>query len=194
MAVTIVCADDDRNFCQILARALRAEGYRVETAHDGDSALEQVRVHEPALVTLDVMLPKRDGFAVLEALRAETGLLADVPVVLFSGCRFTPGYTERAEALRADAVLHKPVPLERILQTVREHVRSAPRPRATARPAGAARRSRAASAPAAGRRRKTTRPAAARKRHAATAEEGSLEEMPFPMLLHHLHGMRANGV
>lgn len=185
MSVTIVCADDDRNFCQILARALRAEGYRVETAHDGETALEQVRAHEPALVTLDVMLPKRDGFSVLEAVRSEIGPLAETPVVLFSACRFTPSYTERAEALRADAVLHKPVPLERILQTVREHARRA-RPAPRRRPP--------AGGPGKGAVRRPPRPAQTRTRDAAPAEEGSLEKLPFPMLLHHLHGLRATGV
>lgn len=187
MSVTILCADDDRNFCQILARALRAEGYRVETVHDGESALARVRELEPALVTLDVMLPRRDGFSVLEALRGDAGPLGEVPVILFSGCRFNDSYTERAEALRADAVLHKPVALERILQTVREQVRpSRPARRAASRPAAASN-----AAPRRTRPREGARRAAP---EAGAPEKGSLEQVPFPMLMHQLHGLRATGV
>lgn len=182
MDVTIVCADDDRNFCQILARTLRAEGYRVETAHDGVSALERVRELGPALVTLDVMLPRRDGFAVLDALRREAGPLCSTPVVLFSGCRFTPADRARAERLGADAVLEKPVPLEQLLKTLRAHMRKKPPP---ARPAQKVRRHR-------------TAPRAARatdaRKEAPSPEEGSLATLPFPMLLHQLHGLRASGV
>ncbi len=158
MAPTILCADDDRNFCRILARSLREEGYEVETAHDGISALEQLKALRPGLVTLDVLLPRRDGFAVLEAIRSSP-VLAETPVFLLSGCTFTPAYAKRAESLRADAVLQKPVPLERLIELVGKQV--SPEASAEVRKA---------------------------------PMEGTLEEVPFPSLLHHLHGMRATGV
>lgn len=126
MSHTVLCADDDRHLCQILARALREEGYRVETAHDGEAALSLLREVAPSLVILDVILPKRDGFAVLEAIREERGSL---PVILYSGCTFTPEYEERAGRLGADAVLHKPVPLAQLVGRVAELVaRGPPRP------------------------------------------------------------------
>jgi DNA-binding response OmpR family regulator len=76
----ILCVDDDRNLCEILARALRLEGFEVVLAHDGDTALVAAREHAPDLVLLDLLLPKRDGFAVLEALREEPAS-AETPVV-----------------------------------------------------------------------------------------------------------------
>lgn len=161
MAPTVLCVDDDRNYCRILARTFRAEGYAVEVAHDGEAALEQVRKCDPELVTLDIQLPRRDGFSVLEALRASDRGRSR-PVVLLSGCTLTPAYEERARRLAADALLVKPVPLDRLLETAAKLLGGA---------TGARR------APRGG-----------------TPLEGSLEELPVPALLHHLHGLRASGV
>jgi CheY-like chemotaxis protein/tetratricopeptide (TPR) repeat protein len=153
---TILCADDDRGFCQILSRAFTQAGYQVEMAHDGVSAVERARALKPALVTLDVMLPRLDGFRVLELMRSEKELAA-TPALFVSGCTFTPDYQARARALAASAVLKKPVPLDQLIASVQ----------------------RAVAAPTA---------------RAATALEGSLEQLPFAELLHQLHGMRATGV
>jgi CheY-like chemotaxis protein/tetratricopeptide (TPR) repeat protein len=157
-APTILCADDDRGFCQILARAFTQAGYQVETAHDGVAAVERARVLKPALVTLDVMLPRLDGFRVLETLRAEKAF-AKTPALFVSGCTFTPDYQARARALSASGILKKPVPLDQLLASVERAVARAP---------------------------------AAAKGAAKLA--GSLEQLPFAELLHHLHGLRATGV
>ena len=108
---TVLCVDDDRNLCQILARALSEEGYEVHTAFDGDEALALVRETAPDLVLLDLILPRRDGFAVMEAVRALDGQLAATPVLVLSGCTPTPAYRERAASLGAVDLLTKPVPL-----------------------------------------------------------------------------------
>jgi len=171
MPRTVLCADDDRNLCRIMAKALTAEGYRVQTVHDGESALARFREQPPDLVLLDLLLPRRDGFAVLQAMRDTAGPSADVPAVIISGCSRTPEYLERSEALRAAAFLTKPVPLEILLEQVRKALGSAPAVRGRPAPDPARRH------PARGRRL-----------------QGSFAELPFPALLHQLHGLRANGV
>jgi CheY-like chemotaxis protein len=124
-AATILCADDDRGFCEIMSRAFTQAGYRVETAYDGVSAVERARALKPALVTLDVMLPRLDGFRVLELLRSEREL-ADTPALFVSGCTFTPDYQARARELAAVAVLKKPVPLDKLIASAQRAVASAP--------------------------------------------------------------------
>jgi CheY-like chemotaxis protein/DnaJ-domain-containing protein 1 len=168
MAGTILCVDNDRNLCEILAKALRGEGYRVATAFDGELALEAIRRAPPSLVLLDLMLPKRDGFAVLEALRGMPAPVCELPVVLISGCSPTPEYTRRAEALRAIGLFRKPISLETLLSVV---ARELGRPRQT--------QARASKAP----------PAVAE-----SDLSGSFDQLSFPALLHHLHGLRASGV
>ena len=122
MAATILCADDDRNYCRILSRALHQQGYQVETVHDGEAALARIQALDPALVTLDVMLPKRDGFSVLEALRARGSRHRQTPVILLSACTFSRQYEERASRLGANAVLTKPVPLQELLGAVSSRI------------------------------------------------------------------------
>ena len=169
MGGTILCVDNDRNLCEIPAKALRGEGYRVTTAYDGELALEAIRHAPPNLVLLDLMLPKRDGFAVLEALRGLPPPARDLPVVLISGCSPTPEYRRRAEALRAAGLLRKPVSLETLLSVVARELGRPPK----------------------------QAPAGSSGPPQAVAESdlsGSFDQLPFPALLHHLHGLRATGV
>jgi CheY-like chemotaxis protein/tetratricopeptide (TPR) repeat protein len=161
LAGTILCVDDDRHFCQILSRALGGDGWQVETIHDGERALGRIREIEPALVTLDVMLPRFDGFTVLEILRRDAEL-SKTPVLLISGCTLRPEDLARVHALGVVGVLRKPVPLDQLLAAVASHARGAG--------------------------------AAASLAAKAAALGGALEELPFPALLHHLHGLRASGV
>ncbi len=74
----ILVVDDDRSIRTLLRRLLTTEGYRVEEAVDGATALEKVRAFAPDLVLLDIMMPDQDGLEVLEGLRRTS----DVPVIL----------------------------------------------------------------------------------------------------------------
>jgi len=167
---TILCVDDDRNLCQILAKALGEEGYEVVTAFDGDEALAAVEKSTPDLIVLDLILPRRDGFDVVSAIRALDGPVAKSRVVILSGCSPTPAYRERAAALDVSEFLTKPVPLAQLVETVGKLIRGDAAPAAESEPK---------SAPA--------------KKRASTLQ-GSLRRVPFPALLHHLHGLRATGV
>jgi CheY-like chemotaxis protein/curved DNA-binding protein CbpA len=164
LAATILCADDDRHYCQILSRAFEQEGYAVETAFDGEEALEKIRTLRPQLVTLDVMLPRRDGFQVLESLRGSDDGTNDIPVLLVSGCSITADYQARANGLAASAVFQKPVPLNTLLGAVADHVNQG----ATASRVEAA--------------------------EGGEALSGTLDDLPTAPLLHQLHGLRATGV
>jgi len=174
VAGTILCVDDDRDLCQILARALGEEGYDVLTAFDGDEALEVVSAASPDLVLLDLILPRRDGFAVIESIRSLEGSAAATRVIVLSGCSPTPEYSARAESLDVSKFLTKPVPLTKLVESVAAIMREIKTDVAS-----------------------PLKQRMARARSAVTGTkrlQGSLEEMPFPALLHHLHGLRATGV
>lgn len=66
---TIVLADDCDDLRVVYATCLRARGHRVVEAADGDEAVAQVRSHSPDLLLLDVWMPGRNGFEVLDDLR-----------------------------------------------------------------------------------------------------------------------------
>jgi OmpR family response regulator RpaB len=79
-SLKILIADDEANIRRILETRLSMAGHDVTAAADGEEALEQFRGLEPDLVVLDVMMPKLDGFAVLERIRAQS----EVPVILLT--------------------------------------------------------------------------------------------------------------
>jgi len=60
----ILLVDDEPSIIQLARMYFEREGFRVQEAGDGESALEAVAKHRPALIVLDVMLPKLDGFEV----------------------------------------------------------------------------------------------------------------------------------
>lgn len=72
--------EDDRTVSEVVTRYLEREGFAVEAAYDGATALERALVDPPELVVLDVMLPSLDGFEVCERLRA----VAPVPVIMLT--------------------------------------------------------------------------------------------------------------
>ena len=115
---SILCVDDDRNLCQILSEALGGEGYSVRSVFDGDRALAELVEDPPDIVLLDLILPRKDGFAVLEALRAMDAPVCDTPVVLITGCSPTPQNRDRARSLSVVEFLTKPVPLSELLAVV----------------------------------------------------------------------------
>jgi DNA-binding response OmpR family regulator len=76
----ILVVDDDRSIRTLLCRLLATEGYEVEEAADGPSALQKISAQAPDLLLLDVMMPGQDGLEVLEGLRRTS----NVPVILLT--------------------------------------------------------------------------------------------------------------
>jgi PAS domain S-box-containing protein len=78
---TVLVIDDDETARELLQRTLERDGYQVVLAADGEEGLELARQIKPAVITLDVMMPKMDGWAVLKALK-EDEVLRDIPVIM----------------------------------------------------------------------------------------------------------------
>jgi CheY-like chemotaxis protein/phosphoribosyl 1,2-cyclic phosphodiesterase len=82
---SILIVDDAPDVVNLLMQALRAEGLRLLSANDGDSALRLARTERPDLILLDWILPGKDGLEVCRTLRGETDpRLRDVPIVLIT--------------------------------------------------------------------------------------------------------------
>src|SRR3954452_24819267 len=80
---TVLVVDDDPLNRRLLEHSLVADGHAVLTADNGIEALEQLRLHRPDIVLLDVLMPELDGFGVLEQVKADAEL-RDVPVIMIS--------------------------------------------------------------------------------------------------------------
>ena len=79
-AEKILVVDDDLNICELLRLYLEKEGYTVVIANDGASAVTVFRDESPALVLLDIMLPKLDGWQVCREIRK----FSDKPIIMLT--------------------------------------------------------------------------------------------------------------
>ncbi len=100
----LLVIDDDRKIAQAVAVRLKAAGYDVRIAHDGDAGLTAVAEQLPDAIVLDLRMPIRDGLSVLHALRAQEET-ADVPVVVLSASA-----VDKNSALHAGAQYFLPKP------------------------------------------------------------------------------------
>ena len=79
----ILIVEDDAFIYEIIARELAKAGYEIKGAYDGEQALVLASAEKPDLILLDLLIPKKNGFEVLEALKANPEL-AKVPVIVLS--------------------------------------------------------------------------------------------------------------
>lgn len=115
---SILVVEDDPTVRDTLALNLRAEGYEVHTAPDGEQGLAACRKAEPDLVVLDVMLPKLDGLTLLRLLRRDS----DVPVILLTARGLEADKIVGLES-GADDYVVKPFSLGELLARVRAALR-----------------------------------------------------------------------
>ena len=110
----ILVADDEQAVRESLRRSLRFNGYDVVLAVDGEDALDQIRIEEPDLTILDLMMPKLDGLGVCRTLRSSG---YDGPILMLTA---RDGVSDRVAGLDAgaDDYLPKPFALEELLARV----------------------------------------------------------------------------
>ena len=112
----VLIVDDDQDILGSIDLAMRAEGATTETATDGNAAVMSSQAGAPDVVVLDMMLPKRSGFLVLERIKQQP----EPPVVVMITANLGRRHMAYAESIGADAYLTKPVPLQRLVDTVVE--------------------------------------------------------------------------
>lgn len=105
----ILVVDDDVKVAQILVSLFEEEGYTVNTARDGVSALQQIRKHKPAFVVTDVIMPRMDGITLARRIAANW---ASLPVVLMSSADRPTGIDI--------PFIQKPFDLDDVLTTVHQ--------------------------------------------------------------------------
>lgn len=119
MTERVLIADDDRAIREALARALELEGYQVDLASDGASALEAIRTARPDVAILDVMMPNIDGLTAVRVLRSERDRL---PVLMLTARTETHDRVAGLDA-GADDYLPKPFDLDELLARLRALIR-----------------------------------------------------------------------
>ncbi|HUV73168.1 MAG TPA: response regulator [Anaerolineae bacterium] len=83
---TIMVVDDDPDILDALTTILGTQPYTMETARDGVECVDKVRAEIPDLIVLDLLMPKKDGFAVVRELR-ENPRYASIPILILTSVR-----------------------------------------------------------------------------------------------------------
>jgi signal transduction histidine kinase/CheY-like chemotaxis protein len=111
----VLVVEDDLDIAAVLRTYLESDGYRVEVATDGQQAIHAAREHQPFAITLDISLPKLDGWSVLNALKRETAT-ANIPVIVVS----IVDNKDFGMVLGATEYLVKPIDHERLRGILRQ--------------------------------------------------------------------------
>jgi two-component system alkaline phosphatase synthesis response regulator PhoP len=124
--VEILVVEDERQIAEIVGDYLRRAGFGVLVAANGENALQLARTRHPALVVLDLGLPKVDGLAVARTLRAES----DVPIIMLTA-RVEESDRLLGLELGADDYITKPFSPRELVARVHAVLRRTARPAAT---------------------------------------------------------------
>lgn len=107
----VLIVDDDPEVLESIDQAMQVEGALTQRCTDGNSAVRICEVDPPDLVVLDMMLPKRSGFLVLERIKR----IPNPPLVIMVTANEGKRHQQYAETLGVDGYLLKPVRLERLI-------------------------------------------------------------------------------
>ncbi len=121
MSGHVLLIEDEPNIIEAIRFILSRDGWRVDTHSDGSTAMDAIRARSPDLIVLDVMLPNRSGYDILNDLRSQPEY-RDLPVLMLTA-RGQKKDRELAEKLGASRFMTKPFSNLAVLETVRELVK-----------------------------------------------------------------------
>jgi DNA-binding response OmpR family regulator len=121
---TVLLVDDDHEIVESMRMVLESKGFRTLVARDGNAGLMIAERENPDLVILDMMMPKKSGFLVLEKLRSRPGGL--IPTIMITG---NEGSRHRAyaEMLGVRDYIRKPFAMEKLVRAVEKVMGLKPR-------------------------------------------------------------------
>ena len=114
---SILVVDDDPDVLAVVDAALKAEGADTKKCSDGNSAVALCEQGEPDLVVLDMMLPKRSGFLIMEKLKRGKKANEKPKVIMITGNQGVR-HKSYAESLGVSAYLNKPFRMEKLVAKI----------------------------------------------------------------------------
>src|SRR5688500_20370183 len=121
----VLLVDDDGDILTSMQAAFEPTGAVVETANNGNRAVEMVEKSQPDVVILDMMLPGRSGFLVLEKIKARKPRTAKPYVIMITGNQGAR-HKMYAESLGVSEYLNKPVKMDKLIATAERLLSPAP--------------------------------------------------------------------
>ena len=124
MPYKLLVTDDNTHIIEVLQRRLKLEGFEVVTACDGEDALLKIELEDPAIVLLDLNMPKMNGFEVLKEIkrRNEIELNRTRPVIIISAKDESEAKAEGLVMSETECYLNKPCSIEEILGAIRKMI------------------------------------------------------------------------
>lgn len=120
MTKKILIIDDEKDMRVYLEAVFRKAGYETESAADGDQGVWLAEAHQPDLITLDVLMPKKSGVKAYRGLRTSEKT-ASIPIIVLTGLtRSDDFFGDFGDLPRPEAVLEKPIEREAFLEKVQE--------------------------------------------------------------------------
>ncbi len=121
----ILVVDDDTDLVEALAMKLESENFKVARAYDGIEGFDKIKEERPALVILDVMMPRKDGFQLCDELKNDDNY-KDIPVILLTAVADavnSTNYTHMGgKTTLADDYIPKPIDLNKLVEIVRDNL------------------------------------------------------------------------
>jgi two-component system alkaline phosphatase synthesis response regulator PhoP len=121
----ILVVDDDTDLVEMISMKLESENFQVAKAYDGVEALDKIKEEKPALVILDVMMPRKDGYALCDELK-NSDEYKDIVVVLLtavSDAISSTNYTHMGgKTTLADDFVAKPIDLDKLMEIVKDNL------------------------------------------------------------------------
>ncbi len=121
----ILVVDDDPDLVESVSMKLESENFRVAKAYDGEEAWERIKAERPALVILDVMMPRKNGYKVCDEIK-KSPEYQDIIVVLLTAVAdavTSTNYTHQdGKSTLADDYIPKPIQLDDLMEIVKDHL------------------------------------------------------------------------
>ena len=120
----ILVVDDDPDLVEAVSMKLESLEYRVAKAYDGEEAMEKIKEEKPALVILDVMMPRKNGWEACDEIKNNDDLKDIIIVMLMAVADSvkTTSYTHHdGKTTLADDYIAKPIDLDKLMEIVQDH-------------------------------------------------------------------------
>jgi DNA-binding response OmpR family regulator len=121
----ILVVDDDTDLVEMISMKLESENFQVAQAYDGVEAFEKIKEEKPALIILDVMMPRKDGYVLCDELK-NSDEYKDIVVVLLtavSDAVSSTNYTHMGgKTTLADDFVPKPIDLDKLMEIVKDNL------------------------------------------------------------------------
>ena len=121
----ILVVDDDPDLVEAVSMKIESKNYRVAKAYDGVEALEKIKEEKPALVILDVMMPRKNGWVVCDEIKKNDSL-KDIVVLMLTAVADavqTTSYTHHdGKSTLADDYIPKPIDMDDLMRIIDENL------------------------------------------------------------------------